>query len=102
MQARSVPFAADAPAPRARAVTGGINRDGVKIRKRDFRWRCAVCSVHEPGWVWMGGADYVKCPACEDGWIVGVEQLEEPTRRIYLPPRIAAAVGGRIEIVERI
>lgn len=26
---------------------------------------CDFCSKAKPGWLWLGGADYVECPDCE-------------------------------------
>ena len=68
-----------------------VNVNGQRIRKRDFRQRCGACvKSTEPGWLWLGGGDWVKCPNCETGWNSGVETVIEPTRKIF----IVSSTGG--------
>jgi len=62
---------------------------GKRITKQDFKVRCGVCAKSvEPGWLWLGGGDYVQCPACTNGYITGTEMRIEPTRKIFLPRRL--------------
>lgn len=67
-----------------------MNKQGVKIQKRDFRWRCDVCARStERGWLWLRG-DWVQCPQCEGkGFINGLETKVEPTRKIFIPTRVS-------------
>jgi DNA-directed RNA polymerase subunit RPC12/RpoP len=60
---------------------------GARVKKQDFSWRCATCAKStEPGWLWLGGTDYVQCPNCDKGIAAaGVQTSIEPTRKIFLP-----------------
>jgi hypothetical protein len=60
---------------------------GAKITKREFNDRCEGCKRStEPGWLWLGGGDWVECPLCNGrGYFVGIETRVEPTRKIFLP-----------------
>ena len=65
-----------------------LNAFGVKVARRDFKWRCATCSRLEPGWIWLPGGDYVQCPNCKNGFITGVGTRTTPTRKIILPHKV--------------
>jgi hypothetical protein len=59
---------------------------GAKITKREFRQRCDGCARStEPGWLWLGGGDWVQCPWCINGYVTGLETRIDPTRKIFLP-----------------
>lgn len=64
----------------------GLERNsGTRFKTRRFVALCDLCSKQKPGWLWMGGNDYVRCPQCEDGLIKGRETQVDQTRRIFLP-----------------
>lgn len=63
---------------------------GARVKRADFAWRCATCARStEPGWLWLGGGDWVKCPNCDKGFITGVQTQITPTRQIFLPARVS-------------
>lgn len=62
-----------------------MRKDGTKVQRADFKWRCGTCLTSvEPGWLWLGGKDHVQCPNCVGGFITGIETRVEPTRKIFL------------------
>lgn len=69
---------------------------GLKVVKREFLARCGTCkNSTEPGWLWLGGGDWVECPECNNisqgiknstpGFFTGLETQLTPTRKIILP-----------------
>ena len=69
-----------------------VNHNGERIAKRDFKQRCGICAQStEPGWLWLGKGDWVKCPFCEGkGWVTGTETRIDPTRKHF----IVSSTGG--------
>lgn len=67
----------------------GLERNsGTRFKTRRFVARCDLCSREKPGWLWIRGKDYVRCPQCEDGLIKGRETQVSQTRVIFLPPGV--------------
>lgn len=53
---------------------------------------CDLCrGSSKPGYLWLGGADYVECPQCETSRKVEiVEQLYTPSR-LFVSPGIPSS-----------
>jgi hypothetical protein len=45
---------------------------------------CDVCSVRKPGFLWLGGNDWVECPQCVNGWVEAVEQAIKPRGKAFI------------------
>lgn len=46
--------------------------------------KCDVCSPRKPGFLWMGGNDWVECPQCVGGLVELVEQHIKPRGRGFI------------------